>query len=78
MGWVVTATPRPLDPRERGPVSIVQQTERSPGPVWMGAVYLAPPAFDLRTVQTVVSGYTDSDVPHIHFLPSALFNFNDS
>jgi len=74
MGWVVNATPRPLYPRERGPVPIVPQTEWSPGPVWTGALYLAPGGFDLRTLQPVVSRYTDSDIPHIHFLSSGLLN----
>ena len=41
-GWVVNATPRPLHPREREPVSIVQGAEGTPVPVWTGADSLAP------------------------------------
>ena len=42
MGWVVNATPRPLYPRERDPVPIVQGTGWALGPVWTGAENLAP------------------------------------
>ena len=35
--WVVNATPRPLYPRERDPVHIVQEAGWAPGPVWTGA-----------------------------------------
>jgi len=37
MGWVVNATTRPLYPRERDPVPIVQEAGWAPGPVWTGA-----------------------------------------
>jgi hypothetical protein len=74
MGWVVKATLQPLYPREKGTVPSVPQTGWSPGPVLTGAVYLAPLGFDFRTVQPVVSRYTDSVIHHIHFLPSALLN----
>jgi hypothetical protein len=37
---VVNATPRPLYPRERDPVPIVQEAAWAPGPVWTGAEYL--------------------------------------
>jgi hypothetical protein len=40
-GWVVNARPRPLYPRERDPVPIVQESEWAPGPVWTGAKNLA-------------------------------------
>jgi hypothetical protein len=33
MGWLVNATPRPLYPRERDPVPIVQEAGWVPGPV---------------------------------------------
>ena len=42
MGWMVSATPRPLYPRERDPVPIVQEAGWAPGPVWTGAENLAP------------------------------------
>ena len=40
---------------------IVQEAGWAPGPVWTGADNLAPPppGFDPRTVQPVVSRYTD-------------------
>jgi hypothetical protein len=34
VGRVVNATPRPLYPQERDPVTIVQETGWAPGPVW--------------------------------------------
>ena len=42
MGWVVKATPRPLYPRERDPVPIVQEAEWASGQVWTGVENLAP------------------------------------
>jgi len=41
MGWVVNTTPRPLYPRERDSVPIVQEAGWAPGPVWTGAENLA-------------------------------------
>jgi hypothetical protein len=56
MGCVI-ATPWPLNPRERDPV---QEDGWVPGSVGTGAENFAPqPGFDLRTVQTVASRYTD-------------------
>ena len=40
-GWVVDPTPRPLYPRERDPVSIVQEAGWALGLVWKGAGNLA-------------------------------------
>jgi len=40
-GWVVNATPRPLSPRERDPLPIVQEAGWAPGPVWTGVENLA-------------------------------------
>jgi hypothetical protein len=40
-GWVVSTTPRPLYPREREPVPIVQEAGWAPGPVWTGTASLA-------------------------------------
>jgi len=37
LGWVNTAKPRLLYPREREPAPIVQEAGRAPGTVWMGA-----------------------------------------
>jgi hypothetical protein len=40
MGWVVSATPRPLHPRERPGTHT--EAGLAPGPVWTGAQNLAP------------------------------------
>jgi hypothetical protein len=45
------------------PVPIVQEAGCDPGPVWTGVENLAPPRFDLRTVQPVASCYTDLAMP---------------
>ena len=50
--------PRPLSTPGKDPVTIVQEAEWAPGPVWT-AENLAPPGFIPRTVQPVVSRYTD-------------------
>jgi hypothetical protein len=39
--WMVNATPRPLYPRARDPVPIVQRAGWAPGPVWTGTKNLA-------------------------------------
>jgi hypothetical protein len=36
--------PRSLDPRERGPVTLVRDARWNPGLVWVGAEYLASTA----------------------------------
>ena len=59
MGWVAKVTPRPLYPREKDPVPIVEEAGWAPGPVWTGVENLHPPGFDPRTVQPVASRYTD-------------------
>ena len=46
LGWVVNATPRPLYPRGKKPVPLVQVAGWAPGSVWTGAENLAsPPGF---------------------------------
>ena len=57
-GYVVSSTPRPYFTLGRDPVRIVQEAGWAPGPVWTAEI-LAPPGFDPRTVQSVVSRYTD-------------------
>jgi len=42
MGWLVNATPRPLYPRERDSVPIVQETRWASVSVWTCAEILAP------------------------------------
>jgi len=54
-GRVVSSTPRPLFTPGKDPVPIVQEAGWASGPVWTGAENLAPPTFDPRTVQPVVS-----------------------
>jgi hypothetical protein len=46
-------------PPEKNPVPIVQEAGWAPGPVWTHAKNLAPPVFDQRTVQPVISLYVD-------------------
>ena len=61
---MVNATARPLYPRERDPIPILQEAGLATGPGWTGAENLAPPkGFDYRTVQPVASRYT------VYFLP---------
>jgi hypothetical protein len=56
---VVIPMPRPLYPRERVPVTIVQEAGRAPGPDWTGEENLDPLGFDPQTMQSVVSHYTN-------------------
>jgi hypothetical protein len=63
MGWVVNATPRPLYPRKRDMVPIVQEAGWAPGPFWTGAENSPPLGFDPWTVQLVASRYTDYVIP---------------
>jgi hypothetical protein len=51
--------PWPLSTPGKDPVTIVQEAGWAPGPVWTGAENLATPGFDPRTVQPVVSRYTE-------------------
>jgi hypothetical protein len=46
-------------PPGKDPVPTVQETVWVLGPVWTGAENLAPTGFDPRTVQLVVSRYTE-------------------
>ena len=55
MGWVVNATSRPLYPRGRDPVPIVQEAGRSGR---LRKISL-PLRFDPRTVQPVGNRYAD-------------------
>ena len=45
------------------PVPILQEAGWDPGPVWTVVENLAPPGFDLRTVQPIRSRYTDYVIP---------------
>jgi hypothetical protein len=51
--------PQPFYPRERDPVTIVQEARWAPGTVWTGTENLDPLGFDPRTIQPIVSNYTN-------------------
>ena len=54
MGWVVNYTLRPLYPRERNPVLIIQEAGWAPGPVWTGVkIIFPPPGFDHRAIESI-------------------------
>jgi hypothetical protein len=57
--WVVFNAPQPHFIAGKDLVPIVQEAGWVPGLVWTGEENLAPPEFDPRTVQPVVSRYTD-------------------
>ena len=62
MIWVINATPRPLYPRERDPVPIVQEAGWAPEPVWTGVEKLAltricPPDRPARSESQYRLGY---------------------
>jgi hypothetical protein len=56
---VVNATPRLLYPRERDPVTTVQEAAWNPRSVWTDAENLSPPGVDSRTVQPAPPRCTD-------------------
>jgi len=56
--WVVSSTPRPYFTPGRDPVPILQEAGWAPGPVWTGGKS-RPTGIRSRTVQPVVSRYTD-------------------
>jgi hypothetical protein len=51
--------PWPLYPRERDPITTVQEAGWAPGPVWTGAENHDPLGFDSRTIQPIRSHYTN-------------------
>jgi hypothetical protein len=57
--WVVSSTPRPKFTPRKDSVPIVQEAGWAPGPVWTDTENLAPTGIDPRTVQPLVSRYTD-------------------
>jgi hypothetical protein len=65
MGWVVNATPRSLNPRKRTGTHFIGGWV-DPRAGLDGCVKCRPPpGFDLRTVQSVASRYTDSTLRYI-------------
>ena len=59
MGWVINVTPRPLYPRIRNPIPIVEEAGWAPVSVWTGAKMSSPSGFDPRSAQSVASRNTD-------------------
>ena len=49
MGWVANAKPRPLYPRKRDLIPMVQEAGCAPGSIWMGA----ETGFYIRTIQSI-------------------------
>jgi hypothetical protein len=62
VGGGVIATPQPFYSREREPVPILQEAEWNPRPVSTGTEIMPLPGFHHRTVQPVMSRYTDCAV----------------
>ena len=58
-GWVVSSTPRPHFTPGKDPVPFVQEAGWTPGPVWTGGKSRLHRHSIPRTVQPVVSRYTD-------------------
>ena len=58
-GLVVSSTPRLHFAPGKDPVPILQEAGWAPGPVWIDAENLVPTGIRSRTVQLVVSRYTD-------------------
>ena len=57
MGWMVNA-PAALASGKR-PGTHYMEAGWTPGPVWTAAENLAPPGFELQTVHSIVSRYTN-------------------
>ena len=67
---VVRTTPRPLYPRERYPVPIVQEAGLAPRPDWTGTENLPPTGIDPQTTQPVAQspyrlGYPAHSLIHV-------------
>jgi len=60
---MVSSTPRPHFTPGKDPVPIVQEAGWAPGPVCVGAENLVPTGIGTRTVQPVVSHYTELPGP---------------
>jgi hypothetical protein len=58
-GWVVSATPRPLNPWERDLVPTIQEAGWAPWQVWTGAENLTSTSIWCLPVQPIVSHYTN-------------------
>jgi hypothetical protein len=63
MGWEVNANLRPVNPRERDPLPIVQEAGWFPGPVWIDVENIASTRVDPRTFHHVASNCNDCAIP---------------
>ena len=63
MGWMGNFMPRPLYPRERDRLPIVQGIRWAPGPVWTSVDYLALTGIRSPSRQPVLSCYTHYAIP---------------
>jgi len=77
-GWVVSSTRRPHFTPEKDPVPSLQEAGWALGPVWTGAENLVPTGIRSRTVQPLVSRYTDwvtrpTQHTHAHYIYTELF-----
>ena len=61
--WVASATPRPLYPRERDSLPIVQEAKWALGSGWKGPENIATTGFESRAVQPVARRYTNWAIP---------------
>ena len=69
------ATPRPLYPRERDPVPIVQEAVWAPGPIWTDTENLAPNVIFFLVFSCtlfVLQPYLFLCLPVLHFVSSLL------
>jgi hypothetical protein len=72
----VNVTPRPLYPRQRDPVRIVQEDRWILWPVWTGGKNFPLQVSDPQTVQPVASRYTDYTIlSHPTSVRVVLINF---
>ena len=75
-GWVVSSTPRPYFTPGKDPVPIVYRRLGGPQGRSGRAENLAPPGFDPRNVQPVVSRYTDwATPPHTHIYRAETYSW---
>jgi hypothetical protein len=72
---VVDATLRPLYPRKRDLLPVVQEAGWAPGQVCTGPENPSSKGFDPRTVQAIASLYTDYTIPiHLICRKASIFN----
>jgi len=78
MGWVVSATPRPLYTRERPGIHCIGGWV-GPRVGLDGCGKISPPTgFDPQTVNPVASRYTDCAIRAHNFCPHNIFRYNET